>query len=112
MCPLSGALFLSGLRSAPFLTVPDLPLGVPMMKCRRCGGCRDTVKRVKTAWLGNTVPMTHYRWIVIPVAANSAAAKIAVIRPSYLALIAPKPQYHPGPGFLMLLLEMLLGVAG
>ena len=42
----------------------DLPLGVPMMTCSRCGGCPRTVKRVKASWLGNTVPMKHYRWIV------------------------------------------------
>ena len=35
---------------------------VPMMS--RCRGCRDTVKRVKRAWRGNTVAMMHYRRIV------------------------------------------------
>ena len=30
----------------------------------RCRGCRDTVKRVKRAWRGNTVAMMHYRRIV------------------------------------------------
>jgi hypothetical protein len=35
---------------------PDLPLTVRMM--RRCRGCR-TVNRVKSAWLGDTVVMTH-----------------------------------------------------
>jgi hypothetical protein len=37
--------------------LPDLLLSVPMM--RRCCGCR-TVKRVKTAGLGNTAAMMHY----------------------------------------------------
>jgi hypothetical protein len=36
-------------------------LSVRMM--RRCRGYR-TVKRVKTAWLGNTVAMMHYLRIV------------------------------------------------
>ena len=36
-------------------------LTVPM---RRCWRCRDTVKGVKTAWLGNAVAMMHYLRIV------------------------------------------------
>jgi hypothetical protein len=35
---------------------------VPMMS--RCRGCRDTVKRVNSAWRGNTVAMMHYLRIV------------------------------------------------
>jgi hypothetical protein len=34
---------------------------VPIRKCRRC---RDTVKGVKTAWLGNAMAMMHYLRIV------------------------------------------------
>jgi hypothetical protein len=34
-----------------------LPCSTTMM--RRCRGCRATVKRVITAWLGHTVAMAH-----------------------------------------------------
>jgi hypothetical protein len=53
--------------------VPDLRLSVTMMSScryvtmmssRRWCGCRDTVKRINTAWRGNTVAMMHYRRIV------------------------------------------------
>ena len=40
---------------------PTYSLPVRMM--RRCRGCR-TVKRVNSAWLGNTAVMMHYRRIV------------------------------------------------
>jgi hypothetical protein len=38
---------------------------LPVRMMRRCRGCRGyTVKRVKTAWLGNAAVMVHYLRIV------------------------------------------------
>ena len=50
-------------RKPGALSAPDLLLTVVRMM-RRCHGCLDTVKRVNTAWRGNTVAMMHYLRIV------------------------------------------------